>query len=73
MLIFFESRHQVKVTGLWLNKIEKMAAEIFSPDQPDAMFEIEHDWLFEKLPGRLNANKHLMLSADQARGIHGIC
>ena len=34
-----------------------------------SVYEVEQDWLFEKLLGKLNANRHLILIADQGWGI----
>jgi hypothetical protein len=46
-----------------------MTTPFYSLEQLDAMFRIEQDWLFEKLLGKLNAHKHLILSADQDWGV----
>jgi len=42
---------------------------IFSFGQLDAVYKIEQDWLFEKLLGKLNAHRHLILAADQGWGV----
>jgi len=46
-----------------------MTTSIFSLDQLDAGYKIEQDWLFEKFLEKLNANRHLILTADQGWGI----
>ena len=46
-----------------------MTTPFYSLEQLDAMHKIEQDWLFEKLLDKLNAHKHLILSADQDWGI----
>ena len=46
-----------------------MTTPIFSLKQLDAVYKIERDWLFEKLLGKLNAHRHLILSADQGWGV----
>ena len=42
-----------------------MNTQIFSLEKLDAVYEIEHDWLFEKLPVKLNVNRQLILEQDQ--------
>ncbi len=46
-----------------------MTSPIFSLEQLDAVYKIEQDWLFEKLLEKLNAHRHLILSADQGWGV----
>jgi hypothetical protein len=46
-----------------------MAAPIFPLKQLDALYKIEQDWLFEKLLEKLNAHRHLILSADHGWGV----
>ncbi len=41
-----------------------MAVPFYSLEQLDAMYNIEQDWHFEKLRLKLNAQRHLILSAD---------
>jgi len=46
-----------------------MTTPFFSLEQLDAVFRIEHDWLFEKLLGKLNNHRHLILAADKGWGV----
>jgi len=46
-----------------------MNTPLYSLEQLDTMYKIEQDWLFEKLLGKLNANRHLIITADQDWGI----
>ena len=43
-----------------------MTTPFLSLEQMVAVCEIEQDWLFEKLLGKLNAHRHLILFADQS-------
>ena len=47
----------------------KMTTPFFFLEQLDTEYKIEQDWLFEKLLGKLNAHRHLILTADQGWGI----
>ena len=46
-----------------------MTTPVFSLKQLDAVYKIERDWLFEKILGKLNMHRHLILTADQGWGI----
>ena len=46
-----------------------MTTPFLSLEQLDAAYKIEQDWLFEKLLGKLNAHRHLILSAEPGWGI----
>jgi hypothetical protein len=47
-----------------------MAIPFLSLDQLDAGYRIEQDWLFDKLLGKLNEHRNLVLSADRGWGVH---
>ncbi|HDS06133.1 MAG TPA: hypothetical protein ENO05_00775 [Bacteroides sp.] len=42
----------------------------FSLEQLDTDLKIEQDWLFERILGELNAQRHLILAADRVQGVH---
>ena len=42
-----------------------MTYPIVSLEQIAGMHKFEQDWLFEKLLGKLSANRHLILAAEQ--------
>ena len=46
-----------------------MTTTFFSLEQMAAVYKVKQDWLFEKLLGKLNAHRHLILAADQGWGI----
>ena len=46
-----------------------MTTSFLSLEQMSAVYKTEQDWLFEKLLQKLNANRNLILSADQGLGI----
>ena len=46
-----------------------MTNPFLSLEQMSAVYKTEQDWLFEKLLRKLNANRNLILSADQGWGI----
>ena len=46
-----------------------MTTPFFSLEQMSSVYKVEQDWLFEKLLGKLNANRHLVLTAGQGWGI----
>ncbi len=46
-----------------------MTTTFLSLEQLTATYKTEQDWLFEKLLGKLNANRHLILTADQGWGV----
>ena len=50
-------------------KIEKMTAPFPSFEQMAELHICEQDWLFEKLLVKLNAHRHILLTADQHWGI----
>ncbi|MEN8229620.1 MAG: hypothetical protein ABFS38_15780 [Bacteroidota bacterium] len=41
-----------------------MTTPFFSLEQMAAVYKVEQDWLFEKLLVKLNAHRHLILTAD---------
>jgi len=49
-----------------------MTTSFFILEQMDAVYKVEQDWLFEKLPGKLNSHRHLILAAEKHPDIH-IC
>ncbi|MEN8229874.1 MAG: hypothetical protein ABFS38_17060 [Bacteroidota bacterium] len=46
-----------------------MSTTFLSFEQLNEVYKIEQDWLFEKLLGKLNAHRHLILTADQGWGV----
>ncbi|MDF1575686.1 MAG: hypothetical protein P1P86_10910 [Bacteroidales bacterium] len=46
-----------------------MNTPFLSFGQMSELFNVEHDWLFEKFLGKLNSHRHLILTADQHWGI----
>jgi hypothetical protein len=50
-------------------KIEKMTNDFLSFEQMSDLYTVEQDWLFDKLLDKLNAQRHLLLTADQGWGI----
>ena len=46
-----------------------MTTTFLSLEQLTEVYKIEQDWLFEKLLGKLNSHRHLILTADQSWGI----
>jgi|GEM_PF-3672992 len=46
-----------------------MTTPFFSLEQMDADHKIEHDWLFEKLLGKLDSLRNIILMAEQGWGI----
>ena len=46
-----------------------MTTPFFSLEQMSSVYKVEQDWLFEKLLGKLNAHRHLILAAGQGWGI----
>lgn len=46
-----------------------MGTPSLSLEQMDSVYKTEHDWLFEKLLGKLKSHRHLILTADQGWGI----
>lgn len=47
-----------------------MTTPFFSLGQLDSVYRIERDWLFEKHLGKLNAHRHLILTAGRGWGLH---
>ena len=46
-----------------------MTTPFLSLEQMATVYKIEQDWLFEKLLEKLNAHRHIILTADQGWGI----
>ena len=46
-----------------------MTTSFITLEQMDVLYKIEQDWLFEKLLGKLNSHRHLILSAAQDWGL----
>ncbi len=47
-----------------------MTTSFFTLEQMDAFYNVEQDWLFEKLLGKLNSHRNLILTAAQDWGLH---
>jgi len=46
-----------------------MTTSFFTLEQMVAVYKVEQDWLFEKLLGKLNSHRHLILAAEKDWGI----
>ncbi len=46
-----------------------MNTSFFTLEQMDEVYKVEQDWLFEKLLGKLNSHRHLILAAEQDWGV----
>ena len=46
-----------------------MTTPFLSLEQMATVYKIEQDWLFEKLMEKLNAHRHIILTADQGWGM----
>ena len=46
-----------------------MTTPFLSLEQMATVYKVEKDWLFEKLLEKLNAHRHIILTADQGWGI----
>jgi hypothetical protein len=46
-----------------------MTTSYFTLEQMDSIYKVERDWLFEKLLGKLNSHRHLILAAAQDWGL----
>ena len=46
-----------------------MTTSFFTLKQMDTVYKVQQDWLFEKLLGKLNSHRHLILAAEQDWGV----
>jgi hypothetical protein len=46
-----------------------MTTSLITLQQMDTMYKVEQDWLFEKLLGKLNSHRHLILASKQDWGL----